>query len=106
MIGRAAGLDGNQRVTIFADVPEVSKASGYIASAVEKGILSGFLDKLFRPDEPVTRGQVAIFLAKAFELEREVPLAFTDVSANSPSYIYIKRILQRRLQTVILMAPL
>ncbi|WP_338449583.1 SpoIID/LytB domain-containing protein [Niallia oryzisoli] len=93
MIGRAAGLDGTQRDTIFADVPEASKASGYIASAVEKGIISGFPDKSFRPDEPVTRGQMAIFLAKAFELEREVPLTFTDISENSASYIYIKRIL-------------
>ncbi len=93
MIGRAVGLDGTQRRTIFADVPVSSKASGYIASAVERGIITGFPDKTYRPDEPVTREQMAIFLAKAFELEQEMPLTFTDVKESSKSYIYIKRIL-------------
>ena len=93
MIGRAVGLDGTQRHTSFADVPASSKASGYIASAVERGIITGFPDKSYRPDEPVTREQMAIFLAKAFELEQEIPLIFTDVKENSKSYMYIKRIL-------------
>ena len=40
MIGRANGLDGTQRETSFPDVGKDSYASGYIQSAVEKGIIT------------------------------------------------------------------
>ena len=44
MIGRALGLDGEPRNTKFNDVTSTVTGSGYIASAVEKGIISGFTD--------------------------------------------------------------
>ena len=69
MIGRALDLDGTQRSTKFKDVPSSSVASGYIASAVEKGIISGFKDGSYKPGQPVTRGQMAIFLNRAFHLK-------------------------------------
>ncbi|TXC81597.1 S-layer homology domain-containing protein [Metabacillus litoralis] len=52
-----------QRDTKFKDVDKSSVASGYIASAVEEGIISGFLDNTYRPNEPVTRAQMAIFVS-------------------------------------------
>ena len=93
MIGRALDLDGGQRKTSFEDVRASSKASGYIEAAVERKIITGFPDGTFRPNEPVTRGQMAIFLAKAFELETEAAITFTDVGRGSASYAYVKRIL-------------
>lgn len=48
MIGRAIGLKETQRSTGFKDVPSSSVASGYIASAVEKGIIKGFPDQTYR----------------------------------------------------------
>ena len=68
------------------------KASGYIASAVEAGIIQGFLDKTYRPDETVTRGQMAIFLSRAFQLTEEADVPFRDVSSSMKSYVHIKRI--------------
>jgi hypothetical protein len=93
MIGRALNLDGEQRDSTFKDVGTATKASGYIASAVERGIIKGFPDHTYRPDAPVTRGQMAIFIARAFDLEQESEISFTDVHKESASYVYIKRIL-------------
>jgi Leucine-rich repeat (LRR) protein len=99
MIGRALELDGELRTTIFEDVGSSSKASGYIASATEKGIITGFTDGTFRPGDPVTRGQMAIFLSRAFELKQESPDVFPDVSAQSSSYVHVKRILAEGITT-------
>ncbi len=87
MIGRALGLDGKATNTKFRDVTAKVTGSGYIAAAVEKGIIKGYSDGTYRPFEPVTRGQMAIFLDRAFELEefnRTNP--FSDVSPNQAAY--------------------
>ncbi|WP_370221670.1 Ig-like domain-containing protein [Cytobacillus sp.] len=99
MIGRALKLDGEQRDTIFSDAGATLKASGYIAAATERGIITGFPDGTFRPDAPVTRGQMAIFLARAFELTEEAAVTFSDVSSSSKSYDSIKKILADRITT-------
>lgn len=93
MIGKALKLDGKQRDTKFPDVKAYATASGYIDSAVEKGIISGFPDNTFRPDEPVNRGQMAIFLARAFKLTEESSEDFKDVVPNMTAYTYIKKII-------------
>ncbi|MGG3449040.1 N-acetylmuramoyl-L-alanine amidase [Domibacillus aminovorans] len=66
-IGRALQLDGTQRVTNFKDVGSGSFASGYIQSAVEKGILSGYDGGRFLPYNEVSRGEMAVMLSKAFD---------------------------------------
>lgn len=86
MIGRALGLNGDPKNTKFNDVTASVTGSGYIASAVEKGIISGFTDKTYRPNEPVTRGQMAIFLNRAFTLTEGQVNSFNDVSPNMAAY--------------------
>lgn len=93
MIGRALGLDGVQVDSTFKDVPKVSYASGYIESAVKEGIIKGYTDGTFRPNEVVTRGQMAIFLARAFKLNNTINYSFTDVAPSSSAYDSIKKIL-------------
>jgi len=99
MIGRALGLDGTQRKTKFPDVGASSVASGYIQSAVEAGIISGFTDGTFRPNESVTRGQLAIFLSRAFNLKETTSVTFTDVSTSSAAYPYIGKLLAAKITT-------
>jgi len=99
MIGRALGLEGTQRETTFKDVHQSQVASGFIASAVEKGIIAGFPDNSYRPNDPVTRGQMAIFIARAFDLKEESESSFSDVPASSAAYVYIKRILAESITT-------
>ena len=97
MIGRAIGLNETQRSTMFTDVQASSVASGYIASAVEKGIIKGFPDKTFRPNESVTRGQMAIFLSRAFNLIKEAETPFTDITPSMQSYSHIRKIVAENL---------
>jgi Leucine-rich repeat (LRR) protein len=99
MIGRALDLDETIRPTIFDDVKSASMASGYIASATEKGIITGFPDGTFRPNDPVTRGQMAIIISRAFELKEESSYVFPDVSTQSSSYVHIKRIMAEGITT-------
>ena len=86
MIGRALHLDGTRRATKFIDVPVDSIASGYIASAVEKDIITGFPDNAFKPTQPVTRGQMALFLDRAFQLKEGKSNPFKDVSSSLVAY--------------------
>jgi hypothetical protein len=99
MIGRALDLDGTKRTTGFKDVGTSSAASGYIASAVERGIITGFKDNTYRPNDPVTRGQMAIFIARAYDLKNEAQVSFSDVPKGSASYVYIQRILAEGITT-------
>ncbi|WP_338452580.1 S-layer homology domain-containing protein [Niallia oryzisoli] len=86
MIGKALNLNGEPRNTNFIDVTSTVTGSGYIASAVERGIISGFPDGTYRPNDPVTRGQMAIFLNRAFTLTTGQANSFNDVSANMAAY--------------------
>lgn len=92
MIGRALQLDGTQRNTSFSDVSSSSVASGYIQSAVDAGIISGYPDGTYRPSEAVTRGQLAIFLSRAFKLTETAPVTFVDVPSTSAAYEYVGKL--------------
>ncbi|KAB7707089.1 hypothetical protein F9802_08745 [Bacillus aerolatus] len=93
MIGRALELTIDSTETTFNDVSSSSKAAGYIAAAYKSKIITGFPDGTFRPDETVTRGQMAIFLARAFKLQDTTKINFSDVAENMAAYESIKRIL-------------
>lgn len=82
MIGRALDLDGTQRDTKFQDVSKNSRASGYIASAEAKGIIGGYPDGTFRPDQQIIRGDMAIILSRVFGLEFGSIREFNDVGMN------------------------
>ncbi|MFJ7976567.1 N-acetylmuramoyl-L-alanine amidase [Peribacillus sp. NPDC096379] len=69
MIGRALELNGQQRPTEFKDVGSGNFASGYIQSAVDKKILSGYGGGIFRPAAVVSRGEMAVMISKAFGYE-------------------------------------
>ena len=93
MIGRALGYDGEQRETSFPDVPKSSKASGYIQQAYENNIISGYPNGEFRPDSYVTRGEMAIFIARAYSLSEEEVVPFSDVSVNMSAFSSIRKII-------------
>ncbi|RFU69534.1 cell wall hydrolase [Peribacillus saganii] len=66
MIGRALQLNGQQRKTQFKDVGINHFASGYIQSAVGRKIVSGYVDNSFKPNNTVTRSEMAVMICKAF----------------------------------------
>lgn len=90
MIGRALDVDGTAKDTKFPDVTADVTGSGYIAAMVEKEIITGFPDGTYRPHEPVTRGQMAIFIDRAFALEPcKCANPFSDVSWNQAAFASI-----------------
>ena len=69
-----------------APPPEDARASVHaaaVASVLEAGIATGFPDGTFRPDEVVSRGQMASFLRRGLGLAECTPAPFGDV-AGSP----------------------
>ena len=50
----------------FSDVSSGYWASGFIQALASRGVLSGFPDGSFRPNEPVTRAQYAAMIRQAF----------------------------------------
>lgn len=51
----------------FVDVPPNFWARPYIDALATRGIIRGFTDKYFRPDQPVTRAEFAAILQAAFD---------------------------------------
>lgn len=56
----------------FADVPDTHWARADIAEAAEDGLLVGYPDETFRPNDPVTRAQLAVVIARVRKLEGKV----------------------------------
>lgn len=73
----------------FSDVPDDFWARPYIEALAERNIVVGFKDDTFRPNQPVTRAEFAVLLAKAFDQKavanvpnyRDVPSKFWAASA-------------------------
>ncbi|WP_052461855.1 S-layer homology domain-containing protein [Sporosarcina koreensis] len=92
MIGRMLDLNGAKRNTKFKDVNAQNGASGYIAAATEKGIISGYKDGTFRPNQSISRGDMAIIMSRAFGIETGTVQEFKDISDNMKSYHAIRGI--------------
>lgn len=68
----------------FADVPETYWAYPFISTLSAQGIIGGFPDGTFKPDQPVTRAQFAVQIQKAFTKPSQLPpKAFSDVPPGS-----------------------
>lgn len=66
----------------FSDVSESHWAKSYITELAGRGILTGFPDGKFRPNEPVTRAQFAALVASVFNKTKvRSSMSFTDVSS-------------------------
>jgi hypothetical protein len=91
MIARALNLDTTQQATVFSDVSKDKKASGAIQSAYKAGIIKGYTDGRFGIGDKVKRGDMAIFIARAFNLEDEATLTFSDVRLGTASFSSIRK---------------
>ena len=77
----SAAATGNVQDAInFNDVPDNYWAKPYIDALSSRELTAGFEDGLFRPDQPVSRAQIATIVSKSFDLvEDKESLAFSDV---------------------------
>ena len=80
MLARALNLSGEQSNTAFIDVPYEHYASGYITRATNEEIIIGFPGNLFKPDSPITRGDVAVILQRAYNYPNVSEDYYSDVN--------------------------
>jgi hypothetical protein len=67
----------------FRDVGSANPHAGAIGAVAARGIVTGYADNTFGPDQPLTREQMATLLARVLKLEPYRGRGFTDVPANS-----------------------
>ncbi|MCJ8280510.1 MAG: S-layer homology domain-containing protein, partial [Rivularia sp. ALOHA_DT_140] len=73
--------------TAFSDVAPNYWAKSYIEALASKGVIAGFPDGTFKPNEPVTRAQFAAIINKAFAPQAQKQASnFRDVSRNFWAY--------------------
>ena len=87
-LARALGEEGDPAVTTsrFSDVPDDAWYLGYVERLADLGVVEPYEDGTFRPYEPLTRLEMAAFLARAFPAISEVAEAvgvFVDVPADA-----------------------
>ncbi|MEH1929207.1 S-layer homology domain-containing protein [Nostoc sp.] len=69
--------------TTFSDVSSNYWAAQFIQQLSQRGVIAGFPDGSFRPEEPVTRAQFAAMVNKAFQkAQQRQAINFTDVPSN------------------------
>ncbi|MEG0473331.1 MAG: S-layer homology domain-containing protein, partial [Solibacillus sp.] len=70
-------------------------AKDMIEDIAARGIITGYPDGSFRPNEPIKREHVAVMFARTFELaaQREA-VSFSDVSTSHPYYEAITKLQQ------------
>ncbi len=69
--------------TAFSDVSSDYWAAQFIQQLSQRGVIAGFPDGTFRPEEPVTRAQFAAMVDKAFQkAQQRQAINFTDVPSN------------------------
>lgn len=70
IIVSAIGLSPSSNISLgFADSSEIASwSAGYIQVAVEKGIIKGYEDNTFKPNQQVTRKELVVLAVRAFAL--------------------------------------
>ncbi|MGP1373821.1 MAG: S-layer homology domain-containing protein [Almyronema sp.] len=67
----------------FSDVPEGYWAAAFIDRLSSRQIISGFTNGTFRPEQPVTRAELATQITNAFAASsRQEAIAFSDIPAD------------------------
>ena len=84
IIANVLGLDTtNVKDVNFKDLEKTNIFYGPIAALVEAGVINGFEDNTYRPNDTLTRGQMAKIIASAFELETKGETnPFTDADTS------------------------
>ena len=81
------GSDGDSQTAVeFSDVASGAWFHGYVQPVAQLGIATGYPDGTYRPNEPVTRAQMAAFVSRALggpAADSSEPSAFSDVAPDA-----------------------
>lgn len=93
MISRLKKFDTTPRNTGFPDVPASHKASGSIAAAAEAELIEGYPDGTYRPENTITRAEMAFILSRLFIVPFRADVSFTDITPSMKVYEPVQKIL-------------
>ena len=87
----AAGLEGTTEIS-FPDVAEDAWYYDVVATGVANGIIGGYEDGTFGPDDSLTREQAAKIAVLGFDMEEMLPeeASFPDVADDRWSYGFVE----------------
>lgn len=92
LIARAYQLKGGETLPSFPDVPSTHWARDAVNATALKGVIRGYPDGTFRPNDPVTRAEMTVMTAIASGTSGKTAGmgGFTDVPQNhwAAPYIY------------------
>jgi N-acetylmuramoyl-L-alanine amidase len=76
----------------FSDVPTTHTFFCYVETAVNHGIISGYADGTFKPENNVTRGQLSkiVVSAEGWADDCPTPGHFSDVPPSDPFFCFIE----------------
>jgi len=89
----------NAKAVSFSDVPSTHWAYEAIMEMVNRGIMGGYPDGKFRPDNPIQRAETAVILVKLFNLQpvKSVKSSFADVLKSHWAFSFIEVINRTKL---------
>ncbi len=98
IVANAAGFSEPVSGQTFSDVPPSHPFYVYIERMARRGIIGGYSDGTFRPDNNATRGQISKIVANAAGIQDPIPSnrqTFSDVPPTHPFWVYIERLAGR-----------
>jgi hypothetical protein len=85
MLSRGLGLLGDRETAQkFGDVQPSTQTGDYIGAAAKAGIITGNTDGTFRPNDNITREQLAIMIIRAMEYTKN-PITLNGTAASTLS---------------------
>ncbi|HKP53615.1 MAG TPA: SBBP repeat-containing protein [Chloroflexia bacterium] len=80
----------------FSDVPADNTFYSFVRCLACRGIISGYSDGTFRPNNDITRGQIAKIVSNSAGFSDDPgPQVYEDVPIGSPFYVWINRLSNR-----------
>jgi hypothetical protein len=98
ILAEAFELKMNNRSTSFPDVPSSHWAVGVVNAVYQEGIFNGSGNQ-FKPDEYLTRGQMAAILVRAFDLNGNTGKVFNDVPSSHWAHDYVSKLIASGITT-------
>lgn len=85
----------------YSDVAKSHWAYGHIAAATEHNFFTGYDGNKFKPDEPITRAEIAALFARVFELKSQNGQAtqYNDLPKSHWAYADIQKLTQNEIAT-------
>jgi len=97
-IVRAMGLTYTGGQTNFTDVPSTHWAYNFVMAAKQAGIIGGYPDGTFKPDNLVTRAEISVMVTRARGWTYSgVGVDFTDVPQTHWSYPFIMSVKEKKI---------